>query len=418
MDGTGFLKTVSFGGFDKKDVLAYVDELNTKIYTLQAELDEKTALVNAQGESTADTEKYEKLLAADKQKITELQTNNDSLKNQIKTVEDESAAKDKEIEELKKKNADLEAELVDAKNKAAAAASGATSAMDLTNVFMQAQNTANSIVTQAKENARKMDEDAKRLANQVVDDANSKASTIVKTADEKATKILSDAGAKSASIIADAEDKSAEMRAAAADMKATVLDEVGVIDSNIVKIRAAIEAFVKESAAKIDETQKNIADAKEAFNEGKIPPAYLSALSRPISAKQPAPAPAPAKQPAPAPRPAPAGAPKAAPAVPQPSARPAAAPQAAQPAQAEAPKPAADGIPSPKPILPHQAKRPMSQPKVTPKINFDLSEIENMAKAIEDEAAKGRNAEASKKAAGFSTDDIDPKKIRLSDMDK
>ena len=29
MDGTGFLKTVSFGGFDKKDVLAYVDELNT-----------------------------------------------------------------------------------------------------------------------------------------------------------------------------------------------------------------------------------------------------------------------------------------------------------------------------------------------------------------------------------------------------
>ena len=422
MDGTGFLKTVSFGGFDKKDVLAYVDELNTKIYTLQAELDEKTALVNAQGESTADTEKYEKLLAADKQKITELQTINYSLNNQIKTVEDESAAKDKEIEELKKKNADLEAELVDAKNKAAAAASGATSAMDLTNVFMQAQNTANSIVTQAKENARKMDEDAKRLANQVVDDANSKASTIVKTADEKATKILSDAGAKSASIIADAEDKSAEMRAAAADMKATVLDEVGVIDSNIVKIRAAIEAFVKESAAKIDETQKNIADAKEAFNEGKIPPAYLSALSRPISAKQPAPAPA--KQPAPAPRPAPAGAPKAAPSVPQPSARPAAAPQAAQPAPApspaaaEAPKPAADGVPSPKPILPHQAKRPMSQPKVTPKINFDLSEIENMAKAIEDEAAKGRNAEASKKAAGFSTDDIDPKKIRLSDMDK
>ena len=38
MEGTGFLRTVSFGGFDKKDVLAYVDELNTKIYTLEAEL--------------------------------------------------------------------------------------------------------------------------------------------------------------------------------------------------------------------------------------------------------------------------------------------------------------------------------------------------------------------------------------------
>ena len=40
MDGTGFLKTVNFGGFDKKDVLAYVDQLNTKIYTLENELEE------------------------------------------------------------------------------------------------------------------------------------------------------------------------------------------------------------------------------------------------------------------------------------------------------------------------------------------------------------------------------------------
>ncbi len=48
-EGTGFLKTVNFGGFDKKDVLAYVDELNTKIYTLQAELDEKKALLEEAG---------------------------------------------------------------------------------------------------------------------------------------------------------------------------------------------------------------------------------------------------------------------------------------------------------------------------------------------------------------------------------
>ena len=40
MDGTGFLKTINFGGFDKKDVLAYVDQLNTKIYTLENELEE------------------------------------------------------------------------------------------------------------------------------------------------------------------------------------------------------------------------------------------------------------------------------------------------------------------------------------------------------------------------------------------
>ena len=64
----------------------------------------------------------------------------------------------------------MENELVEAKNKAAAASSAENSAMDLTNVFVEAQRTASTIVTQAKENARKMDEDAKKLANQVVDD--------------------------------------------------------------------------------------------------------------------------------------------------------------------------------------------------------------------------------------------------------
>ena len=74
MDGTGFLKTVNFGGFDKKDVLAYVDQLNTKIYTLENELEEKKALLENSGGNMEDKEKYEQLLASDKAKITELQT--------------------------------------------------------------------------------------------------------------------------------------------------------------------------------------------------------------------------------------------------------------------------------------------------------------------------------------------------------
>ena len=62
-EGTGFLKTVNFGGFDKKDVLAYVDELNTKIYTLQAELDEKKALLEESGSGNGvNDEKYEELI--------------------------------------------------------------------------------------------------------------------------------------------------------------------------------------------------------------------------------------------------------------------------------------------------------------------------------------------------------------------
>ncbi len=277
MDGTGFLKTVSFGGFDKKDVLAYVDELNTKIYTLEAELDEKKALLESAGGAGDNSEKYEELLAADKAKITELQTNNDSLKLQMKTMEDDLANKDKEIEALKAQNAELEEQLQEAKNKAASGG-GESSAMDLSNVFLEAQKTANTIVTQAKENARKMDEDAKKLANQVVDDANGKASTIVKNADEKASKILSDA-----------EDKSSEMRAAADKIRKQVEEEIAEIDENVVKLKEVLEMFSSESLSRLDEAKAQLDNAQSVVKKGGAPVA-----SAPAAKPAPAPAPAPA----------------------------------------------------------------------------------------------------------------------------
>ena len=297
MEGTGFLKTVNFGGFDKKDVLAYVDELNTKIFNLEAELDEKKALLEDAGGAGVDSSKYEELLAADKAKIAELQTSNESLNNQMKTMEDELAAKDKEIEELKAQNAELEDQLQEAKNKAATAGAADNSAMELGNVFVEAQKTANIIVTQAKENARKMDEDAKKLANQVVDDANGKASTIVKNADEKASKILSEA-----------EDKSAEMRSAAESIRKAVTEEINEIETNVSKLKEVLEMFSNESLSKLEDTKSIIDKAQAALTKGKVPD--VTGVSAP-AAPAPAPAPAaPAHEPAPAPAPAPAAAPK------------------------------------------------------------------------------------------------------------
>lgn len=290
MEGTGFLKTVNFGGFDKKDVLAYVDELNTKIYTLEAELDEKKALLENSEGGGADNEKYEELLAADKAKITELQTSNDSLKNQMKSLEDELANKEKEIEALKAQNTELEDQLQDAKNKAAAAGSAENSAMELGNVFMEAQKTANIIVTQAKENARKMDEDAKKLANQVVDDANGKASTIVKNADEKATKILSEA-----------EDKSAEMRTTAENIKKAVTEEITEIEAQISDIKDVLKLFSSDSLARLDNAKEIIDKTQAALKKG-VAPAPAAAKTAPA----PAPAPAPTAAAKPAAEPAPA----------------------------------------------------------------------------------------------------------------
>ena len=363
MAENGFLKTVNFGGFDKKDVLAYVDQLNTKIYTLENELEEKKALLENSGGNMEDKEKYEKLLESDKAKITELQTNNESLKNQLSNAEAEAAEKDKEIAELKKKIGDMENELIEAKNAAAAASPAESSAMDLTNVFMEAQRTATTIVTTAKENARKMDEDAKKLANQVVDDANSKASTIVKTADEKATKILTDAEDKSSKMMSDAEGKTSEMRRAADNMKAVVLAEIGEIEGQVKSIKEMLDMISKQSLsdsiAKINETAGLLTKTQDTLKKDGIPE-----FTPPKGVKMAA-APAPAVKPAPTPAPA----------------------------------------------------KPAAAPKPTPKLNnnfgFDLSEIEAMAKAIE--------ADASKHNKGTPLNDgydgnVDPKSIKLSNM--
>lgn len=408
MAENGFLKTVNFGGFDKKDVLAYVDQLNTKIYTLENELEEKKALLENSGGNMEDKEKYEKLLESDKAKITELQTSNESLKNQLSNAEAEAADKDKEIAELKKKISDMENELIEAKNAAAAASPAESSAMDLTNVFMEAQRTATTIVTTAKENARKMDEDAKKLANQVVDDANSKASTIVKTADEKATKILTDAEDKSSKMMSDAEGKTTEMRRAADNMKAVVLAEIGEIEGQVNSIKEMLDMISKqslsESIAKINETAGLLTKTQDTLKKDGIPeftpPKGVKMAAAPAPAAKPAPTPAPATAKSAPAKPAAAPAPAAAKPAPAP------APTAAKP---EAPKPAAAPTPAP--------AKPAAAPKPTPKLNnnfgFDLSEIEAMAKAIE--------ADASKHNKGTPLNDgydgnVDPKSIKLSNM--
>lgn len=405
MDGTGFLKTVSFGGFDKKDVLAYVDKLNTQIYTLENELNEAKKLAEVSGDDSETKAKYEELLKSDRAKIAELQASNDSAKNQIKVAEDEVKERDKEIEELKAKLHSMEDELVDAKNKAAAASTAENNAMDLSNVFMEAQRSASSIVTNAKENARKMDEDAKKLANQVVDDANSKASTIVKNADEKALRIVTEA-----------ENRSAELSASSENMKAVVLADVQEISASINKLKAMLDEFTITGLKTVTESSAMLAETESTLKKNGVPkfnaPRNAAPAARPAARPAPAAAPTPAQA---APAPAPAAAPVAdaapAPAQAAPAPAPAAAPTPAPAATVPTPAPAASIDPSAsQQIGPRSAQR--QQPKPTPKLNnfgFDMSEIEALAKNIEASAAKT-------KANNAYDGNVDAKNIKVSKM--
>ena len=63
MYGTEFLKTVSFGGFDKADVLIYIDTLNNRIYDLQSELDDANRLRKSLNRSAGKLERCRKFLS-------------------------------------------------------------------------------------------------------------------------------------------------------------------------------------------------------------------------------------------------------------------------------------------------------------------------------------------------------------------
>ena len=147
MENSGFLKTVNFGGFDKKDVLAYVDSLNTKIYSLEAELQEAKA--NGSGNSG----ELDALLAKERAAASEFKAKVDTLNLTIQSNEEVIKAKDEEIAKLKAEIDELNDKLANAPKDNFEA-----SAADISNVFIEAQKSANAVVAQARENAKKIRE--------------------------------------------------------------------------------------------------------------------------------------------------------------------------------------------------------------------------------------------------------------------
>lgn len=237
MESSGFLKSVSFGGFDKKDVLAYVDDLNTKIYTLESELeDAKKKAGSGTGAKFEGKEAYEEMLAKERSKSSELMAKVDTLNLTIKSNENTIAEKDKEIEKLKERMTELE-------NNVTSAPTEETSSFDIGSVFIEAKKSADKIVSEARAAVKKMDSDAKALAEQIIEEANNKAERTVSEAISKAEKIVSEANTKSEKIMSNAETRSAELEKLSADVKLKVKNTIDSMFDNIVKVNEAITDF-------------------------------------------------------------------------------------------------------------------------------------------------------------------------------
>lgn len=237
MANSGFLKTVSIGGFDKKDVLAYVDDLNTKIYKLETELQEAKANVGtgSSESNNADLSELQKQLNDEHARANELQAKVDTLTLNVQSYENEIQDKNNEIDFLKNKVSDLEDQIASSAN------ADTTSSVDIGNIFIEAQKTAQKIIAEQRAKARKMEEEAKQVAEQVVNEANEKAEDIINSATEKASKSVSDIEAQAEAMI-----KNAEF------IKNSVKSEIDLIYCNITDLNDKIAEFSKESTVSID----------------------------------------------------------------------------------------------------------------------------------------------------------------------
>lgn len=219
-----FLRTVRMGGFDKSDVLAYVDDLNSKIYNLEQKCKdqeetianlEKNGAANAAGDFEGKAE-LEKKVEDAKAKVAELMASTDTMKMQIADYEQQIAEKNMEIENQKIEIEDLKDKLETAEKNAASGASATSQqAFDLGNVFIEAQNTANKIVTEAKKSAQQMTDDAEAQANQIIDDANNQAEATVTGAQAEASRTLEEARTNAESMTASAQAEADKVRGSA-----------------------------------------------------------------------------------------------------------------------------------------------------------------------------------------------------------
>ena len=207
MASNGFLRTVRVGGFDKQDVLAYVDDLTSKIYTLEAQVNDQNETIerleksqgSAQAQDFEGKAELEKKVEDAKNKVAELMASTDTMKVRI---------------------ADY---------------------MELGQVFIEAQNTANKVVADAKANAKQMEEEAQQLQNQILDDANAQAEKLVTSAQAEADATLTSAKQNAANMVAEAKAE-AEQTTTTANAEAHKVTTEAKAEAERVRSEARAEA--------------------------------------------------------------------------------------------------------------------------------------------------------------------------------
>ncbi len=233
MAETRFLKTVTFGGYDKEDVEKRLSSLYSRISELENELGETRLSLEKYRTGTEAEKIYETVLAEERKRLAECQTENKSMSEKIQLLKAENEEKEKEITSLKQSVAELEQNLSDADMKLSSMSEKDDAAV-FGAVFAAAKKSASTIIDEAKKKADDLDANSKKLAENIVAEANN-----------KAAEILYDAETYAAEMTTEVNNESEQMKHASGNMKALILKDINKISAEMSKLKKIFEKSEK-----------------------------------------------------------------------------------------------------------------------------------------------------------------------------
>lgn len=235
-----FIKTTAFGGFDKADVDKVFKELNTQIFDLQNELRENQLILSGSKNSTDADKIKDDIISENRKLLSAAQSENEALKKSIESLSYEAAERDKTIKSLNDQIAELKKKLDNANNKIESLGGGDSAA--LSKVFIEAQKSADMLVSDSQSRADMIMADAKKLVENMVAEANNKASEIVYNAEKNAAEI--DAKSKNSS---------------------------AAIEASAINTRAAMLKTIKDFSEEMAKFNEILAKTEGILTEGGIP---------------------------------------------------------------------------------------------------------------------------------------------------
>ena len=259
MAETKFMKTVTYGGYDKDDVLKQFASFNLRISELKNQLDDARAQLNVYKSGGSTDDAYAAALAEERAKLSEAMAQNETYDAMLRSYEDQVNQKDEEIKTLHSAAAELSASLADANAKINALQSG-DEAASLSSIFLEAQKSGNSLKAAAKAEADKTKEDAKALAEDIVREANNDAAKIVYEAEKSA-----------AITTANAQNDVEQMNVATNNMRAAMLENIEGLTTEVANIKSVLEAFSKTGLDDLVKAQELITGTENTLKSGGVP---------------------------------------------------------------------------------------------------------------------------------------------------